>query len=66
MPTSCFGSFTTAVVLGVIYSIANKFQPLPEDVFRSGISLFGLILSPTSCTTSFLMTIHLIKSAAKS
>ncbi|GMY26007.1 putative membrane peptidase YdiL [Fagus crenata] len=27
--------FTTAVVLGVIYSIANKFQPLPEDVFRS-------------------------------
>uniref|UniRef100_A0A2N9EM01 CAAX prenyl protease 2 n=1 Tax=Fagus sylvatica TaxID=28930 RepID=A0A2N9EM01_FAGSY len=23
------------VVLGVIYSIANKFQPLPEDVFRS-------------------------------
>ncbi|KAG8654104.1 hypothetical protein MANES_05G100900v8 [Manihot esculenta] len=27
-------SITTAVVLGVIYSIANTFQPLPEDMFR--------------------------------
>ncbi|XP_065861385.1 uncharacterized protein [Euphorbia lathyris] len=27
-------SFTTAVVLGVIYGITNAFQPLPEDMFR--------------------------------
>ncbi|XP_050203865.1 uncharacterized protein LOC126653911 [Mercurialis annua] len=27
-------SITTAVVLGVIYSITNAFQPLPEDIFR--------------------------------
>ncbi|EEF39918.1 prenyl-dependent CAAX protease, putative [Ricinus communis] len=27
-------SITTAVILGVIYSIANTFQPLPEDMFR--------------------------------
>lgn len=25
---------TTAVVLGVLYTIANKFQPLPEDVYH--------------------------------
>ncbi|KAF5449651.1 hypothetical protein F2P56_030074 [Juglans regia] len=25
---------TTAVVLGIMYSVANTFQPLPEDVFR--------------------------------
>ncbi|KAF3945431.1 hypothetical protein CMV_028204 [Castanea mollissima] len=25
---------TTAVILGVLYTIANKFQPLPEDVYH--------------------------------
>ncbi|WCJ19136.1 CAAX amino terminal protease family protein [Euphorbia peplus] len=27
-------SFTTAVVLGVIYGITNTFRPLPQDMFR--------------------------------
>ncbi|KAL2568950.1 hypothetical protein AAZV13_18G099300 [Glycine max] len=27
-------SITTAVVLGIIYSVANTFQPLPEDFFK--------------------------------
>ncbi|KAG2409521.1 uncharacterized protein HKW66_Vig0001860 [Vigna angularis] len=27
---------TTAVVLGIIYSVANSFQPLPEDFFKYG------------------------------
>lgn len=57
-PTYCFGSITTAVVLGVLYTIANKFQPLPEDVYHYGINLFGLVISPTSCTNSFLFYFH--------
>ncbi|KOM31418.1 hypothetical protein LR48_Vigan01g097300 [Vigna angularis] len=28
------GCMTTAVVLGIIYSVANSFQPLPEDFFK--------------------------------
>ncbi|KHN17369.1 hypothetical protein glysoja_034780 [Glycine soja] len=54
-------SITTAVVLGIIYSVANTFQPLPEDFFKydlrepfnlqkgwllwAGIGLAGAILA---------------------
>ena len=31
-----FGSLITAVVLGIIYGIANNYQPLPEDFFKYG------------------------------
>lgn len=27
-------SITTAVILGILYSVANTFQPLPEDIYR--------------------------------
>ncbi|XP_065861386.1 uncharacterized protein [Euphorbia lathyris] len=37
-------SFTTAVVLGVIYGITNAFQPLPEDMFRYVIGLVVALL----------------------
>jgi hypothetical protein len=40
----CFGSITTAFILGILYVVANSFQPLPEDVFRYGISLFRLTI----------------------
>ncbi|KAK7317991.1 hypothetical protein RJT34_02676 [Clitoria ternatea] len=54
-------SITTAVILGIIYGVANTFQPLPEDFFKydwrqpfnlqkgwllwAGIGLVGAILS---------------------
>lgn len=31
-----FGSITTAAVLALLFSVANTFQPLPEDVYRYG------------------------------
>jgi hypothetical protein len=31
-----FGSITTAAVLGIIYSVFNSYQPLPEDFFKYG------------------------------
>lgn len=38
------GSITTAVVLGILYGIANTFRPLPEDIYRYGISFSALVL----------------------
>ncbi|KAM7249986.1 hypothetical protein ACFE04_021869 [Oxalis oulophora] len=35
-------SITTAVVLGVLFAIANAFQPVPKDIFRYGYCLFPL------------------------
>ncbi|XP_022735259.1 uncharacterized protein LOC111288582 [Durio zibethinus] len=34
---ACGLSITTIVVLGVLYGVANPFQPLTEDLFRCGI-----------------------------
>ena len=31
-----FGSITTAAVLGIIYSVFNTYQPLPEGFFKYG------------------------------
>ncbi|TYJ41123.1 hypothetical protein E1A91_A04G187600v1 [Gossypium mustelinum] len=38
-------SITTIVVLGVLYGVANTFQPLPEDLFRYAIGLVGALIA---------------------
>ena len=41
---SCLGSVTTAAILGVLYTVASTFQPLPQDIYRYGTNPFYITL----------------------